>query len=145
MSDVEKADRLSRRRSRMLPFVTLIFLTQQASYFSQSGTERLVDHVKISAWIVLSLVLLLILATGGGWLQRREIRALLNDETTAEHRKQATGTGFWMAMGTAIGTYAVAMFEPVTGREAVHLVVTAGIAAALLHFSMLERRAHRDG
>ena len=49
------------------------------------------------------------------------------------------------AMGTAIGIYVVAMFEPVSGRDAVHIIVTAAVAAALLNFGMLERRALRDG
>ncbi len=37
------------------------------------------------------------------------------------------------------------MFEPVSGRDAVHIIVTAGIAVALIRFGMLERRALKDG
>ena len=33
-SDVEQAERLGRRRARMLPFLALIFLTQQISFFA---------------------------------------------------------------------------------------------------------------
>jgi hypothetical protein len=36
------------------------------------------------------------------------------------------------------------MFEPVSGRDAVHVIVTAAIAAALVRFGMLERRALKD-
>ena len=63
----------------------MIFLSQQATYFSgraRSGAVP-VDHVKIAAWLVLSIVLLLVLATGGCWLQSAEVRALLNDESDA--------------------------------------------------------------
>jgi len=37
------------------------------------------------------------------------------------------------------------MFDPtVTAREAVHIVMSFGIAAAILRWGVLERRAHRD-
>jgi hypothetical protein len=37
------------------------------------------------------------------------------------------------------------LFEPVSAREAIHVVMTVGIATALLRFGWLERRAHRLG
>ena len=60
----ERADYLSRRRARMLPFLAIIYFTQQASFLSAlgDGTHRDVDHFKIGAWVVLSLVLLAALA-----------------------------------------------------------------------------------
>ena len=48
-------------------------------------------------------------------------------------------------MGTALALYVLNMFEPVSGREAVHVIVSVAVAAALLHFGKLERRALRDG
>ena len=139
----EQAERLSRRRARMLTFLALIFLLQQGSYFSAGG-DRTVDHVKIGAWVVMSVVLLLVFGTGGAWLRPRAVRDLANDESTRAHRQRATVYGFWAAMGCALGVYAVDLFEPVSGRDAVHLIFTAGIAAALLNFAFLERRAMRD-
>jgi hypothetical protein len=47
-------------------------------------------------------------------------------------------------MGSAIAIYVLTMFEAVTGREAVHIVLSFGIAAALLRWGVLERRAHRS-
>ena len=139
----EQAERLSRRRARMLTFFTLIFLIQQGSYFSAGG-DRTVDHVKIGAWVVISVVMLLAFGTGGAWLRPKAVRDLANDESTRVHRLRASAYGFWAAMGCALGVYALNMFEPVSGRDAVHLVFTAGIATALLNFAMLERRAMRD-
>jgi hypothetical protein len=142
----ESAERLSRRRARALPVLGLIFLAQQASFLSmpeQSG--RLVDHLKIGAWLVLSILLLAGLATGGAWFRSRAVRELVNDESTLVHRQAAYVYGFWAAMGTALGIYVVNMFEPVSGRDAVHIIVTAAIATALLNFGLLERRALRDG
>jgi hypothetical protein len=48
-------------------------------------------------------------------------------------------------MGAAIAVYALTLFDTtVTARDAVHLVMTVGIPAALIRWGMLERRAHRD-
>ena len=71
--------------------------------------------------------------------------AMLNDESTRAHRQTGYVYGFWAAMGTALGIYIVNMFEPVSGRDAVHIIVTAAVATALLNFGMLERRALRNG
>jgi hypothetical protein len=142
----ENAERLSRRRARALPALGVIFLAQQASYLSMpEQSARLVDHLKIGAWLLLSIVLLAGLATGGAWFRPRAVRELVNDESTRAHRQTAYVYGFWAAMGTALGIYVVNMFEVVSGRDAVHIIVTAGVATALLNFGMLERRALRDG
>jgi len=80
-SDIDTADRLTRKRARMLPFLALIFVTQQISYFVEADARvRMVDHVKVGAWLLLSVVLLLALATGGFWFKPRAVRALMDDE-----------------------------------------------------------------
>ena len=144
LSSSDQADRLSRRRARMLPLLAIIYLSQQASYFASSPGDRAVDHVKVGAWVLLSLVLLAALTTKGFWLRSREVRDMIDDETTRAHRGDALGWGFVMAILTAIALYFVAMFEPLTAREAIHAIVSLGLAAALVRFGLLERRAHRD-
>ena len=124
--------------------LAVIFLAQQATYFS--GTQdpvRTVAHVKIAAWLVLSVVLLAALGTGGGWFRSKEVREMLNDEATREHRRTGFVAGFWAASISAIVLYAIDMFEPMSARQAVHLILTASIATALIVFGSLERRAHR--
>jgi len=148
-SDIDQAERLGRRRARMLPFLAVIFISQQASFFASetertSAVIRSVDHVKFGAWMVLSLVLLAALYTGGFWFQRREVRALMDDDITRQHRATALSLGFLVAMLAAIALYLVDMAEPVGTRVAIHVIVTLGIASALLRFGLLERRAHRD-
>lgn len=147
MSLAEKADDLSRRRARMLPALAIIFLSQQATFFSQMSGARHVsaETAKISAWLVLSVLMLFGLATKGFWLEPKEVRDLIDDENTRANRNDAMRWGFLFAMGSAIGVYVLTMFEAVTGREAVHIVLSFGIAAALLRWGVLERRAHRDG
>ena len=146
-SIAEQADRLSRRRARMLPFLALIYLSQQASFFTdQHGTmDRAVDHVKLSAWVVLTLLLLAALTTKGFWLHRREVRDMIDDESTRAHRGEALQWGFIFSTLTAIVLYFITMLEPVGAREAIHIIVSIGMAAALVRFGFLERRALRDG
>src|SRR4029078_1038042 len=146
VSVADKAEFLSRRRARMLPALAVIFLSQQATFFSQmTGAEHVsAEKAKISAWLVLSVVLLFGLATKGFWLEPKEVRDLVDDENTRANRNEAMRWGFLFAMGSAIAVYVLTMFEAVTGREAVHIVLSFGIAAALLRWGALERRALRD-
>jgi hypothetical protein len=142
----DQAERLSRRRARALPAMAVIFLAQQASYLNMpEQSARPVDHLKIGAWLLLSIVLLVGLATNGAWFQPRAIREVINDESTRAHRQMGYVYGFWAAMLAALALYVLNMFDPVSGRDAVHVIVTIGIAAALVRFGMLERRALRDG
>jgi uncharacterized membrane protein len=146
MGVAEKAEYLSQRRARILPALAVIFLSQQASFFSQmSGSGHVsAEKAKISAWLVLSALLLLGLATKGFWFEKKEVRDLIDDENTRANRTEAMRWGFLFAMGTAIAVYILTMFDTVTGREAVHMVMSFGIAAAILRWGFLERRAHKD-
>jgi len=142
----ETAEALSWRRARALPALAVIFLAQQASYLNMPAQpDRPVDHFKIGAWLVLSIVLLAGLATGGAWFRPRAVRELVNDESTRAHRQASLVYGFWAAMAAAIALYVINMVEPVSGREAVHVTVSAAIGVALIRFGMLERRALKDG
>jgi hypothetical protein len=145
-SNAARAEQLNRRRARALPFLAVALLAQQAVFFTGAGRgERLVDHVQTGAWIVLSIVLLLVLATGGGWLYSRQVRDLANDEVTRANRAIALRTGFLVGMAAAIVVYVLTLAESISGREAAHIILTSGIASALLSMGFLERRALRDG
>ena len=142
----DRAEHLSRRRARMLPVMAMLLLIQQASFFTEHpGVDRPVDHLKISAWLVLSAVILVALWTGGSWLQPRRVRELLNDEGTRVHRTQAFRVAFLASMMGCIFLYFLTMFTHVETREAIHIILTIGLSAALISFGVLERRALRDG
>jgi hypothetical protein len=144
-SDIETADRLSRRRARIFPVLAIIFLAQQAAYFAEPDMGmRAVDHVKIGAWLLLSIVLLLALATGGFWFKPKRVRALMDDDVTRANRAEAFRVGFLATMAGAIALYFLSLFAPMSGREAIHILTTIGIAAALLRFAYLERRDLRE-
>ena len=142
-----RADQLGRRRARMLPFLAIIYLSQQASYFGAAFEHpgRTVDHVRIGAWLVLSVVLLAALATKGFWFHARAVRDLVDDEHTRANRLDAMRAGFLASMLTGIVLYVVAQLDPIPAHQAIHLTISLGLGAALVRFGMLERRAYRDG
>jgi hypothetical protein len=142
----EEADRLSRSRVRMLNVLALMFIFQLiASFSNEHEPLRAVDHFRIAAWLILSIVLLAALATGGFWFRSRQLRDLLDDETTRVHRGHAMTVGFLASMAACILIYFYSWAEPLDARHAIHIVMTAGIASGLLAFSFFERRAHQDG
>ena len=136
----ELADRLTRRRARVSPVLAILFITQQGAYLANAGAGN-AGQVKLGAWVVLSVVLLVALATGGGWLRSREVRALMNDETTRAHRASAVVLGFWATMITGVILFVLAAFRLFDVRDAIHIMMTVGIASALIRFASLERRA----
>jgi hypothetical protein len=142
----ERADFLSRRRARMLPMLAILYFIQQTTYFRSTANPhpRPVDHVWVSAWVILSLTILAGLATKGFWLQPKEVRDLIDDESSRANRLEGLRTGFIFAVLTAIVLYFTDQFSPMTAREAIHIILSIGLGAALMRFGMLERRAHRD-
>ena len=145
-SDVEIADRLSRRRAWLLPVLAMLFLSGQAIYaLGPDDPSPAVDRAKVAAWLLWAIALLFVLAGGGSLFRSRKVRALMDDETTRAHRGRAYAVGFWLAVGTAIGIYALTAFDKVMPREAIHIILTAALAGALATFGALELRAHRDG
>lgn len=149
-SPVEKADRLGRRRMRMLFAVAIIMITQQASFDRildhAGGPPRAVDMVALAAWVVLAIAALAALMTGGMYFQSREVRRLMNDELSTANRSRALAGGFVIAILTAVVLFIVSFFrDDVSATEAIHATVTVGLAGALLRFAMLERKADAVG
>jgi hypothetical protein len=140
--DIEKAERIGRSRARMFAVQAILFASWQGFYFGAAMGDqvRTIDTVRIWTWLVWVAALLALLATGGGLMRSRSVRALLNDELTRANRNAAYVAGFWSAMGAAVGCYVVDLFDPLAPREAIHAIVSVGIAAALLTFAIRERR-----
>jgi hypothetical protein len=145
-ADVERAERLGRRRARIFAVQAIVFISWQGLFFSRpvEAPMRAVDSVKISAWFVWVLALLFLLATGGNLWRGRKVRALLNDEFTRRNRLQAYVAGFWAAAISAIGLYLIGLFDAVTAREAIHFILSAAIASALITFAAREYRGLRS-
>ena len=143
---VEIADRYSRKRAIIVAIGTLAFLgihVALSPFFAQGpGTARYATTGTM--WAINAALLLAVLATGGGFLNSTQIRSLVNDEVSRSNYRTAVVAGYWVAMAAAMGLYVVPRFNTVTAREAVYVVVTSSVVVALLTFSYLEYRAHRD-
>jgi hypothetical protein len=142
-ADFDAAERVSRRRARLLPLLGIVFIAGQPLYFANQGVEA--SQLKTLTWLVWAVLLLAALAFAGGHLGRREVRALVEDEVTRANRLRAYAAGFWAGSLATIALYGFSLFDTVKGREALHIVLTASIAAALIRFGALERRALTDG
>jgi fucose 4-O-acetylase-like acetyltransferase len=142
-SNAETAEKLNRRRTRMIPVFALFVLIQQASFFGTGDRLRPVDLVRNTGWMMLAAVILAGLVTGGFWFRSREVRELMNDEVTKANRASALTWGFTMAISAAIVLFALESFAPggATTREVIHIITSAGLVTALLRFGFLERRA----
>jgi len=136
----QEAERLSRRRARMLPVLAIFYLAQQVAFFNSPPGERLVDHFRVGAWAMMSAVLLAALVTGGFWRRSPELRAMLNDELSRAHRADALRIGFILAMLAGIILYVAGTAVPMSDREVIHIIVSVGIGAALVRFGILERQ-----
>jgi len=146
MSDlVETADRLSRRRARMMIPLAFFFFMQQAAFFSNPPDHRAVSLVRLGGWTALALVILAGLVTGGFWMKPKAVRELMEDEITKAHRAQALSLGFALSMLTGIALFVLQVFVPMDAREVIHAMLSVGMGAALVRFSILERRAHGLG
>jgi hypothetical protein len=142
--DVEEAERMGRARSRVFFVLAIVFFAGQSLYFSSSPLTR-DSHARVGAWLILVILMLMLLATGGFLLRGRKVRDLLNDENSRLNRLTAQAMGFWVTIITALVVYVESMFDPVTLNEGLHIIVTLGVGAALISFAVRERRAHRIG
>ena len=142
----EIAERAQRRRNRMW-LVPVLFFIWQGVFFSGYATPhtplRAVELVSLGSHLFLGLVLLVLLATGGGWRYGKAVRALLDDESTRAHRAQAYAAGFWALAVCVMALYAAAPFVALETGEIAHILLSVAVAVPALRFVMLERRADR--
>ena len=144
-SPVEIADKVSRKRAFAVAIAAGVFLMIQIVTRPVFNSEPDTAHLsRLIMWALNAAALLLLLYTGGGLMQKREIRALVNDEITRVNSRSAVNVGYWIAMSIAMGLYALAGYRDLTAREAIYLIVTPSVGIALIAFSWLELRAHRD-
>jgi hypothetical protein len=107
------------------------------------GLDR-APGARTDLWAVNAVLLLAVLATGGFLLNRRSVRELVNDEVARANYRTAVAAGYWVAMVTAMGLFLLPSSRGLAAREAVYVIVSSSVVVALLAFSYLEHRAHRD-
>jgi hypothetical protein len=145
----DRAERLQRRRSRLLLVSGVAFVSWIGSFsagrFVRPEHLRLVDMVQLAAFAAWAVALLTLLATGGQLARDPAVRRIIDDELTRAHRRGAFVLGYWALLGATAGFYAVALFKPVAAAEALPILLALGVATPALNFALLERRAARDG
>ena len=142
--DVEEAERMGRARSRIFFVLAIVFFAGQSLYFTSSPLTR-DSHARVGAWLILVVLILMLLATGGFLFRGRNVRDLLNDETSRLNRLASQALGFWVTIITALVVYVESIFDPLSLNEGLHIIVALGVGAALISFAVRERRAHRIG
>ena len=143
-ADIEKAERLGRKRARIFAFQAILFISWQGMFIREAGHGGIPGGLRLSAWLLWSVALLFLLASGGMLYRARKVRPLLDDELSRSHRMKSQVAGFWAAAGTSLVLYVIQMVEPMTASTAIHIILSFAIAAALLTFSLLERQARTD-
>lgn len=139
------AEKLTRRRARMCIVSGIFFIMTMVSSLDVDLPTSRPETVKLAAWIVWAALLLFLLATGGGLLRGKTVRGLMNDESTIDNRRRAMVSGYWTTVATAFVLYAISLFEPVTGREAIRLMLSAAVGASIIGFGKLELRSLKNG
>ena len=138
LSPVEQADRNSRNRGTLMAIAAIVQLA--LALFSALDPVGTTNFVRGIVWAVLTLLWLILLATGGGVLLSREVRSMMNDEVSQLNRRRAIETGFWTAMAAAIGLYFASYSWPVPTRAGLAILTEVAIAAALIRYAWLELR-----
>lgn len=139
--DIALAEKLTLRRARGSIILGVMFLASMATSLGVDVPANRPETVKLAAWVVWAAALLFLLSVGGGLFRGKGIRALMNDDSTVENRRQAMVTGFWGAVLSAFALYAVTFYEPVASREVIRLLLSAAVGAAIIKFGILERRS----
>lgn len=139
MGLVEKAERNSLVRAILFYLLALSLLASTILSIANGHDEP----NRLMAWFVLiGLTALNLTSVPFLWRQRR-LSALMNDETTRDHRRSSLATGFWAMILATAATVAVSSFATLSAIALGRVVVTAGLMAALIAFATLELRASR--
>lgn len=139
MSEIDAAETLSRRRWIVLLAGGILMIGLQGAFMNDGPPSA----PMVVLWLAAVAGLLLILVTGAGLSTSRAVRALANDEGTRIHRARATAIAFWNMMAMGVTLYTIAFFKDFSGQQAVHAMMTIGLASALIGFAGQERGAQQ--
>jgi len=145
----ELIDRLQRRRTLGVMLQGLFFVNWQVLSLPMlmpwTGSNGVFDVIRAVTYVLWPALMLAFIATGGGFILSREIRAVLNDETIRAYRRRAFEFGFWGAMAGVLAGYGLSLARAASPLVVVHLVLSAGLAVTMVTFAALELRAQRGG
>lgn len=141
IQQMELAVKLTLRRARASIVLGILFITSMATSLKADIGDSRPATIQLAAWIVWAIALLVLVAAGGGWFRKPSVRSMMNDDSTIDNRRSALVTGFWAIVLCAFVLYGLSLFEDITGREAIRIMLSAAVGAAAIRFGTLERRA----
>jgi hypothetical protein len=135
LSQIERAERSSRSRAVVMALLAVVLAVTATFGFDNPANDSL---VRGPAWLVELLLAIVVLATGGGLMLNRQLRALMNDERSGHNRARALATGFYISLLAASVLYMISWWTPIDLRAALRLDSGLATAAALARFALLE-------
>ena len=141
IQQMEQADSLTLRRARAAIVLGTLFMASMATSLQVDIGDSRPATIQLVAWIVWAMALLALIGMGGAWFRKPFVRSMMNDESTIENRRVALVSGFWAIVLCAFVLYGVSIFEDITGRQAIRIMLSAAVGTAAIRFGLLERRA----
>lgn len=140
MSDIDVAERKGRYRAASFYFFSVMSLL--TLWLSMARPQS--DFLR-GMWMGLTFAAAVNLLPLARWLKpRSKVARLLDDDGVREHRRISCNAGFWAAVVSSLAVaIAVQATAPLSPFDAVRIVATAAIAAAMVCFATLELRAAR--
>jgi len=138
MTDIEKAERMSRGRAAVMALAGLVLAINVTIQYGDVAYAS--AGPRGGSWLVLIGLWTFILWNGGGLQPRGRMRALLNDELSLQNRGRALALGFYAAVLLALACYVANWWQPIATGDALKIVSAGAIAAALLRYAWLEWR-----
>jgi hypothetical protein len=126
------AERMIRRRALGAVVLAILLIASQGS--RMGGGETL------WSWGLWAAAVLAFVLWASGAFRGRATKSLLNDESSEDNRRRALICGFWVALASAAICFGLTFVKDYGPRDAIQVIVTAGVAAALLNFGAAERR-----
>jgi hypothetical protein len=138
MTEIEKAERM--RGSRALVMAMAAAILPLNAWLQYGDPRYSAPGLRGASWILLIGLWAFILWNGGGLRPRGRLRALLNDELSLQNRSRAVETGFYAAIVAALILYVAGWRSPIATGDALKIVSSAALSAALLRYAWLEWR-----
>ncbi len=138
-NETAKAEWISGRRALLFYLLAAALLISAAV-----GIPAHVSGSHSAFWVLACVGVALHLTPAGTALNRsRVVKSLLNDEGVRQHRLMSFAAGFWATIVSSIMIAVVTTFLPLAPMATAQIITSAGLAAALISFATLERRAAR--
>lgn len=135
---------MAERKARVRAVIFLFFAALIVTVLVIDMTVLRADFVH-GLWVGVTTASAINLLPLGRWLKPGStVARLLDDESVREHRRSATGAGFWAGLAVAvILSFVTADGGQMSPFDVARLIATAAVTTALVRFAALELRAAR--